>query len=61
MDYDIWYIIGLHLDYDSLGKLFCTNRKMSSLSYSNYFWLLKSKKDFLVSELDYDKLLKKLK
>ena len=46
MNYDIWYIVGLHLDYDSLGKLFPTNRKIAALSYSSYFWLLKSKERF---------------
>ena len=61
MNYDIWYIVGLQLDYDSLGKLFSTNRRIATLSCSSYFWLLKSKEDFSLSESEYDKFFQKLK
>ena len=61
MNYDIWYIVGLHLDYDSLGKLFLTNWKIAALSYSSYFWLLKSKKDFSLTEFEYNRFFPKLK
>lgn len=58
---DIWYNIGLHLDYESLYDIFQTSIEMTMLKSSSYFWSLKSEKDFSVNYLEYDRLLKKLK
>ena len=61
MNYDLWYRIGLHLDYETLYNLFQTNIEITTLRYSNYFWLLKSRKDFSVPNSECDRLFKKLK
>lgn len=56
MDQDIWYTIGIHLDYENLMILCQVNSNLSHICNSNYFWMIKVNQDFGISEEDFDKL-----
>lgn len=53
MNYDIWYNIGIHLDYISVINLFQINLRLNEICRSNHFWSLKVKNDFDTKEKEF--------
>lgn len=61
MNYDIWYNIGIHLDYDTLLMMGQINHQFANIYTNNYFWLLKCQNDFLIKEEKFDEIVSQVK
>lgn len=46
MNIDIWFQIGVRLDYESLSSFFTVNESLSQFKTNNFFWIEKSRYDF---------------
>lgn len=52
---DIYYHIGLNLNYDTIIRLCATSKRFENLCTNPLFWKLKSLKDFAITSDEFDK------